>query len=160
MKIQKNVLKALIKECLVEILSEGLGNNLVETISRSTPITHQKLLPRPQSAYLDRKVGPDPSLNKRLMEAVKEQSVGGPSYMRDILADTAKNTLASHMGSDGERSVAKDAAGMMMEQMTPEQLVGEETVSKWAALAFDKRKFSVPMNFNDEDMQNIAKKTA
>ena len=47
MKITKSDLKAIVKECLIEILSEGLGSSL--------PVVKRNPLPRQENPYLEEK---------------------------------------------------------------------------------------------------------
>lgn len=85
-KLSRNSLKALVKECLVEILSEGIGSAPVE----SRP--QKKSRPKNSSNVATKK-----SIAKKLnFDRVVDQTVSSlteDSVMQEIFADTARNTL-------------------------------------------------------------------
>ena len=141
--MKKSELKMLIKECLVELLAEGLGGSLVEATSRRVQgrvsgTSKARSFPA-HDPLLDRRVaGPSrgTSPNAMLQERIKAESGGNP-VLADILADTAMTTLQTQMANEGRQApVASDAASMAVAQSSPEELFGEEAASKWAALAF------------------------
>lgn len=124
MKTSKSELKAIVKECLLEILSEGLGNVQPKT---EGVIKHKQ--ERQQRPIV-------PSM--ALKEAVRESS-GGNKVLAEILADTAVTSLPQHLSA--ERSVPAQPVGNSREAQivsahTPEELFGEENASRWADLAF------------------------
>ena len=114
-KVTKSQLKKIVKECLLEILSEGLGAQVFDAESATTvPKNSQKT---PSSA---------------LVSAIKAESRGNP-LMAEIFADTAAKTLPRMLS---ERS---DGGGSQLQEQfsgNPEDVFGEETSSKWANLAF------------------------
>lgn len=139
MKIDRNELKSLIKECLVELLAEGLGGGLNESL-RAKPIRGSAMQPPPRrhNPQLDRRVTSPIAQHSALTEAVRA-SAGGNPIMADILADTAMTTLQSQINAEGRGGAAHgggDAASLMVANSNPEELFGEETTSKWADLAF------------------------
>lgn len=116
-KITKSQLKKIVKECLVEILNEGLSGALVSseietTVPKNIPERAQK---KPSSS---------------LISAIRAESRGDP-VMAQIFADTAKNSLPK-MLSERSDSISSQ------EQFygTPEEAFGEDVSSKWANLAF------------------------
>jgi hypothetical protein len=116
-KITKSQLKKIVKECLVEILNEGLSGALVSsevetTVPKNVSERAQK---RPSDA---------------LATAIKAEARGNP-VMAQIFADTAKNSLPK-MLSERSDSISDQ------EQFygTPEEAFGEDVSSKWANLAF------------------------
>ena len=147
-KISKMQLKAIVKECLVEILQEGLGSlsasqygpaiNLPMSESRNPPAKKQaKISPLDMPAYPPRGAGRH---TNAMMETIKNESRGNP-IMAEILADTAMTTLPKMMS--GGDSIAEGTSGghsrmSQQEQFagTPEQVFGEDVASKWANLAF------------------------
>lgn len=140
MKLQREQLKSLIKECLVEILSEGLGNSLsvpVRSLPQVTGISETRAR-RPQQRrddpILDRPVSAGRSISPSLKEAVRQESKGDP-MLASILAHTAATTLPNMLSA--ERG-GMGAPGGQEEQFngTPEQVFGEETTSRWSSLAF------------------------
>ena len=139
MKISRDQLKQLVKECLVEILANGLGGNLTEQIQRKSVNSVQTIRQQPKNAFLDTPVSRKQQPTNALKEAIKIES-GGNSILADIFADTAATTLQKQMAhstpSGGALSPAAGAVEMLVAQAEPEQLFGEEAAGKWAALAF------------------------
>ena len=140
MKITKTELKSIVKECLVDILSEGLG----ETLSSVHNISQKKTMTNP-SSFLenDKKQQTLQQTARRqspeLREAIRREA-GGNKVMESILADTAASTLPNMLQNEGRPTVPGGARGGMAEQIVasvnPEELFGEDATSKWANLAF------------------------
>lgn len=135
MKVSKDQFKTLIKECLVEILAEGLGNNLVESRGFKQPV--KKIQGVAKTPVRSQK----PAYNPALDEVVKFEA-GGNSIMQEILADTAAKTLPAIMeaersgpvlSSHGPGATKED---LIVAQTTPEELFGADMVSKWSSVAF------------------------
>jgi hypothetical protein len=130
MKLTKSDLKAIVKECLVEILTEGLGSSL--TAIKRNP------LPRQENPYLDEKrahaIKHDTS---KFQEFIKKES-GGNRIMEDIFTDTASSTLQKILQSEakGAVPVKHNAIEQVVADANPEDLFGEEIISKWASYAF------------------------
>lgn len=124
MKYTKSDLKSLIKECLVEILSEGLGPTLVESATK---------IPQPSPRMVPSQ--PRPRVpTASLHEAIKQESKGNP-LLANILADTAASTLQNQIAAEGRGPM--DATSMAIVDVEPKALFGEDAAMKWAALAFD-----------------------
>jgi len=119
-KISREALKNIVKECLIEILQEGIG---------AFP---KRVVPQQQTEI--RKIVPQqrPKQSPALLNAIKEVS-GGNDIMAEIFADTAKTTLPNMLseGSEGNPSLNN------VEQFNgaPEEVFGE-AASTWADLAF------------------------
>lgn len=134
----------LIKECLVELLAEGLGQDMNEAVSHQRPIVGRAVTPpqnrrRPQhDPMLDRKVVPQ--VRNALQEAIKTEARGN-SLMADLLADTAVTTLQSQYAngdSNPTPGLGGPAHGISQQEQfngRPEDVFGE-AASKWADLAF------------------------
>ena len=132
MKYTKNELKSLIKECLIEILAEGLGEPLVEAASRPAPRSPNQSQRNP--GLLAQSAPPKPrGVSAALREAVKAEAKGNP-VLADILADTAATTLQTQLGAEGRGPM--DSTQMAIVDVEPQELFGEEAASKWAQLAF------------------------
>lgn len=151
MKVNREQLKALIKECLVELLVEGLGNVPVSAgpVARRAPIAGvaEQRRRQPQrpgfDPRLDTPVSPGRAPSNALKEAVKREAGGNP-IMEAIFADTARTTLPSMLshGDVGTPPAGSSGAGghviSQQEQFhgAPEQVFGEDSVGRWADLAF------------------------
>jgi hypothetical protein len=157
MKVSKKLLKQIVKECLIEILTEGLGS-IVPTspaIYPSTvPGTNRDVLmagqmmeryvpPEPMETPMPRRQAPPPTpsrLNQQVASAVKElASATRDPMMASIFADTARSTLMEQGINDRPIQTVDpraDRAAKIVDAVPPEQLFGDEAASKWAALAF------------------------
>ena len=152
----------LVKECLLEILSDGLGSGLQESVNRghaSQPRQHMGLgrLSSEQHARLpgnrnrpvfdpnlDTPIGNRPPPTSALKEAIKREA-GGNSVLADILADTAATTLQAQLNAgDGGPSAGSMSPGGGQEQFhgNPDEVFGPAATmradgsSHWADLAF------------------------
>ena len=159
----KKVLKSIVKECLLEILAEGLiGNNsatqkevrefrgtLQETRERqqaSEMIDQQtsKASSSRRPSYLDKiKMNVDtrrdtaPGLDNQTKKRVA--SITSDPIMSDILADTAMTTLQeqkeTRRNTGPSVMSSGDKAAKIVDQSSPEDLFGGQA-NKWANLAF------------------------
>lgn len=150
MGITKAQLKSIVKECLVEILSEGIGQTpmlIPENTKRQQQKRNMDVPPissvfqqnaskiKMNMATSQQQQGVNPHA---LREAIKREA-GGNNVMADILADTAANTLPTMLENDRSRYSQPQPTGIVERAVaaaTPDQLFGEEAASKWAALAF------------------------
>ena len=135
MKITRNKLKSLVKECLVEILAEGIGDaseTLVESSSRSRSKTQQSSrAPKRRRSAVDHI-----KFDKRVNETVSAMTQD--PTMAAIFADTAKTTLQDQLSSESRAPVVPagaDSAARAAAQYNPEDLF--EGASNWSMLAFD-----------------------
>jgi len=117
--VSRAALKNIVKECLIEILQDGLGA-LPKRVSQQQVET-RKIVPQQR-----------PKQSPALLNAIKEVSCGN-DIMAEIFADTAKTTLPNMLseGSEGKPSLNN------VEQFNgaPEEVFGE-AASTWADLAF------------------------
>jgi hypothetical protein len=145
-KVSRDLLKGLVKECLVEILSEGLGND-----SQAAALTERRV-PRKQkkSKPVRRNVndlisyGSDntPPVSNDRINALANSAANGNDVMAEIFRDTAKNTLPKMMASETrgaaasmtERVARGDQATRAMAANDPMDVF--DGASNWAALAF------------------------
>jgi hypothetical protein len=135
MKLSKSDLKAIVKECLVELLSEGLGG-----ISPTTAAPFPRSQNAVTSALSDSlKRQPVPRPTPHLREAIRREA-GGDKVMESILADTAASTLPKFLQAGDGKSPMPVVGGGIVEQVVaqanPEDLFGDDVASKWASLAF------------------------
>jgi len=140
MKTTRDELKALVKQCLIEILNEGL-------MSKSSPVTFQQPLISGVSEQKTKQRAQrfNPALDTPirsstpLKESIKREANGNP-LMESIFADTAKTTLPAMMSAGDSSQQGSSLVPKISQQEqfhgTPEQIFGEENTSKWANLAF------------------------
>ena len=153
-KVTKGVLKGIVKECLVEILQEGL----VETTSAiNESYSHResrqprktKRSRRPMQETSQRRTGLDTisysgkksidkqpvneSFNKNVKKAA-ERLTSDP-VLSSILMDTARTTLQEQNSAGSiQHNKPKDKASRIVENSTPDELF--DGSDKWAHLAF------------------------
>ncbi len=143
MKITREQLKAMIKECIVEVLSEGLGpqKRITETLRTGRVVQQSQMRQRPFDARLDTPVVQKSSIHSNSVRSAIKASAGKNSVMEAIFADTAATTLmeqaaAGDTSSTGESSSRGVQTAMEHIRGTPEEVFGEDTTSRWANLAF------------------------
>jgi hypothetical protein len=165
MALSRAELKMVIKECLIELLSEGLGN--VQSSASRPPapgrVPINGAIREQRTANGRRRPDFDPKLDtplqggrqatNALKEAIKRESGGNP-MMAAILADTAMTTLPTQLsngdsmgspaaGSSGTSPISREHAPNQQEQFTgnPDEIFEGATPradgsSHWADLAF------------------------
>jgi len=134
MKTSRDELKTIVKQCLIEILSEGIGANkfLAPQTQKISGFSEQRTRMGSRQGFdpaLDTPVKQPPS---QLKEAIRREA-GGNKLMESIFADTAATTMM--VSGDGGAPVH---AMTQQEQFSgnPEQVFGEESAGRWASLAF------------------------
>jgi len=134
MKLTRSKLKDIVKECIVEVLAEGIGDSakpLVEAKNERSNSRENRKTPRRRNTATD-----NIRFDKRVNEAVS--SMTQDPTMAAIFADTAKTTLQDQIGSEGRAPIApigSDSAARAAAQYNREDLF--EGSSNWAMLAFD-----------------------
>ena len=135
-KLTKNQLKSIVKECLVEILSEGLATSadmIVEAKKEKTLRKASRPSGRPKrNAALD-----EVKFNNAAEQ--RAASITDDPIMRSILADTAKTTLQEQAQADRGQGVSMQetaAPGKNIEDIP----IFAEGAQNWAALAFTEKK--------------------
>ena len=131
MKLTKQVFKKVVKECLMEILSEGLGDGKVSVKPRKV-----RTSPTPRSRAPDLV-----QFNNAINETVG--NLTNDPVMASIFADTAKTTLQEQINMD-PHTRGSQMGGTAFSDGTekiddPEEIFGE-AAEKWAALAFSEKK--------------------
>ena len=131
-KVSRSVLKSLVKECLVEILAEGLvGTN--KNIQESKKRSASKVSPRPKKKTVQER-----NTSDEIPQTIK--NVTNDPLMQSIFADTAKTTLVEQVAADNrQRVVAGDPVSQHVDKSDPMELFGE-SASNWATLAFSEKK--------------------
>jgi light-regulated signal transduction histidine kinase (bacteriophytochrome) len=134
MKLSRQQLKSIIKECLVEILAEGLTTtqfNLAE--QRKSPVQEvQKRSQVPQPRKFN------PVLDTPLKEAITNVAQGN-KLMQSIFEDTAKTTLVKMQNAgDNGHSVTPTMNSVEHFEGDPTDIFGPEMTKNWEFLAFNK----------------------
>jgi len=137
-KVSRSVLKEIVKECLVEILSEGLltsAENIQESKSRKpnkrgTSKISPEVFQKRNKMLKERTQRNEPSVNV--------DHLTDDPMMREIFADTAATTLRDQPHTEsgaGKRDYfPSDAAAQVVYNNDLEDLF--EGAGNWAALAF------------------------
>ena len=159
-KLTKGALKEIVKECLVEILQEGFGNNLNEQLNRrsysaselsvqnnyDTSLQLQEQIRRPaldNVRFNTKKEKINENFDRNTSSAIGQMT--SDPILAEILSDTARTTLQSQLA--GERkgpggtslptSHAGDHAARTVAQSDLLDLFGDSS-KNWANLAFNK----------------------
>tara|TARA_B100000676_G_C18056305_1_gene834649 strand:- start:696 stop:1109 length:414 start_codon:yes stop_codon:yes gene_type:complete len=130
-KLKRGDLKQIVKECLVEILSEGLENTQTSLVESRVVAEEAPRRPR-------KKAPPNRKRNDRFDEAIARNvsSLTDDPMMAALFEDTARGTYQDQMANDG-----KPGAVSMTETAAPgvelSDIFGERASQNWASLAFD-----------------------
>lgn len=157
MKMTRDQLKGIVKECLVEILSEGLTSSQ-KTMTESRPQASQRQISEsaaqhrnPRSSTADKisflpsrdEIRSAPAQAPRQNQQLARSLTSDP-ILADIFADTARSGVHMQMnesaGAAHEQMIASagDAAAKVMLRSDPTDVFGE-SAGKWAALAFSEK---------------------
>jgi len=127
-KVSRTVLKSLVKECLVEILSEGLVG-ATEQIQESKRVAPKRKVIAKKKRPVKKDIIP---------ETVK--GITDDPLMQSIFADTARTTLQEQTTAErNPRVIAGDSISRIVDQKDPEEIFGE-AANNWASLAFSEKK--------------------
>tara|TARA_R110001592_G_scaffold136711_2_gene354037 strand:- start:768 stop:1226 length:459 start_codon:yes stop_codon:yes gene_type:complete len=143
-KNTKAALKSIVKECLIELLAEGLSDT--ETINESkslkstfNKVSNNNISSNSNKRYLNdikKDIDNSKTFNEdRISETVSK--ITKDDVMSQILADTARTTLVAQGNSASGANImtAGDAAAKASLQSDPMELFSE-SAGKWANLAF------------------------
>jgi len=161
-RLSKNKLKIIVKECLVEILEEGLSSSTgisamqhpSQTLKRpkKTGIVGESRLERENKSM--RRIASDnisygaaseDSGNQKLNAAIETavSSVTDDPIMSSIFSDTARTTLQEQYNRESQKGASVmmqgDNAAKVASQSDPADLFGAAS-QNWAALAFSDKK--------------------
>ena len=137
-KVSRSVLKEIVKECLLEILFEGIDS---EPGYDEEPIREvrrpQRRAPRPSSkrdlaAAVDRQTS-KAQVKDNYVEAAVNTLTDDP-MMAAIFADTAKTTLQEQRKGEGRRMPADNAAAVVESVEDMSDIF--EGANNWASIAF------------------------
>jgi hypothetical protein len=141
MKLTRASLKSLIKECIIEVLTSGIGDDSLFISESST--SRKPATPRRQKR--SRSTNNSPTRTRKALDNITfdrtvNESVGNLTQdpvMQTIFADTAKTTLQdqySHSNNTPTVPAGADRAAVAVASADPTQLF--EGSSNWAQLAF------------------------
>lgn len=138
-KVSRDMLKGLVKECLVEILAEGLTGGNTEELNESFSMSKPKKNFKQTMKEVEK-----PASQKFVNESFEEntqkiisQATNDP-IMAAILSDTAKTTLQEQNTADRPNQFnAKptDTYSQIASESDPMELFGGAS-NNWASLAF------------------------
>ena len=133
-KVTKSLLKSIVKECLVEILSEGLAGSedaLLE--SKTSVITNTRSTRRAPPKAPRRPALDTVSYNAAVQEKVS--TITSDPMMAEIFQDTAMTTLVEQKEAKSRQSYQPaDSAARVAYDNDPSDLFSG--ANNWAALAF------------------------
>tara|TARA_R110000851_G_scaffold37420_7_gene96676 strand:+ start:11966 stop:12409 length:444 start_codon:yes stop_codon:yes gene_type:complete len=141
-KIKRSVLKQLIKECLVEILIEGIDSEpgTEALVEAARPRHINKSSPDMERIQKNRDLLDSKKVSKSGINETVINNVTSDPLMAEILRDTASTTLMSQGMSNSitsdRRAISGDLATQAVANNDIEQLF--EGSENWATLAFDK----------------------
>ena len=141
-RISREDLKSIVKECLVEILSEGL----VSSANKVNESKSAKSASQPRHS-IQNKMPDQAEFRKKLAENVR---VGPPQVnhakniakvtsdpiLAEILADTANTTLVQMIQAESRQPVAGPVDSATMKVMNSDPMDLFEGAGSWADLAF------------------------
>lgn len=129
MKMTRQALKGIVKECLVEILSEGISAKNVST-KKTDNASRQARIERIKQEE-QRLVEHRKKFDRKIDTAVS--NLTDDSVMRDILADTARTTLQEQLSHEGN-SPSGGSPGVDIGSLF------DQSETNWASLAFADKK--------------------
>ena len=143
-KIKKSEIKQIVKECLVEILNEGIMSKSKKDLKESVILVDDENEEVPQNVYtrpsspMSHK--PMPTQQKRFAESVKNtvSALTSDPIMQSIFSDTASTTLLEQGNAEQNGKPMTppiDAASRIVQNADPMDLFGGQA-EKWADIAF------------------------
>ena len=131
MKITKQALKSLVKECLMEILTEGIGKKKVRLKSRNAP-------PKP----IPRRRAPDlVHFNNTVNETVS--NLTDDPLIASIFTNTAETTLQEQINMETPAQGSQmggHVSSNVGEKIDDPSEIFESAAGNWAELAFSDKK--------------------
>ncbi len=134
MKLSRNQLKGIVKECLMEILAEGL-------LHESPAVPKKKKRKQQLATNIPTLVEASEPEEDKFAAAV-ENAVSGLTndpIMSSIFKDTAMTTLQEQINGEKHRQVVPQNFGAQAQSDDLDNLFGE-AADRWASLAFTEKK--------------------
>jgi len=142
-KVSRSMLKSIVKECLVELLAEGLSGGDTEELNESFLMSKPKKTFRQTMTQVEKPVS-QKIVNERFEENTQKiisQATNDP-IMASILSDTAKTTLQEQNTADRPNHFSAkptDTYSQVVNDSDPMELF-EGASNNWASLAFSDNK--------------------
>jgi hypothetical protein len=160
MKMTRDQLKKIIKECLVEILMDGAGEALHERAvprqqSPGRQSQYQQPSTRRQTVFDMMQVRQPQQQPQRPQASQINEMVGIATkdpIMAAILADTAQTTLLEQESNGRIPTAGGDQAQRVMSAYNPTEIFGEEAQARWNEAAFAPRNRLPGMSVGNFDM--------
>jgi hypothetical protein len=133
-KLLRSELKNIVKECLVEILSEGLSSDLTNISEKNKTELNESLLPGRRKSRLKDSRGSNMPIQNRHVEIAN--SLTDDPILASVLAEshqTAQNQNDAEKA--GIHAMAGDTAARVAATSDPMEIFGE-SANQWAQLAF------------------------
>ena len=131
-KLTKSALKSIVKECLVEILSEGLArDSSLVSETRALPVNESRATRRPKARKAPK------VKNENFDRAVSRNvsSLTTDPMMAALFEDTARGTYQDQLEGEG-----RPGAVSQQETAAPgadlSDVFGDQAAANWASLAF------------------------
>ena len=133
-KLSRSALKGIVKECLVEILAEGLGEDSSINLVESTRSSRKKKRSAPRQSHPEQRSPVDTvSFSKAVDNTVKR--VTNDPVMASLLSDTAATTLQEQYTA-GETSLASSGGDEGVSLGGNGLDIFDGAAQNWADLAF------------------------
>ena len=132
-KITRSTLKGIVKECLVELLQEGLDGNtaLNETKSRKLSRHKKEEVLRAEKDRLEQ--------HRRKLDTTVSNATDDP-LMQELLAHTANTTLQEQINNDRPGSQPISPQGTPGDPGINLDTIFGDSNSNWSSLAFPEKK--------------------
>jgi hypothetical protein len=138
-KLSRSELKGIVKECLMEILSEGLGDASLDLNESSRPRKRKTSTRR-----VDRSPTSSPALDNIKFSSAVENTVSRATndpLMASLLADTASTTLQEQINHSDESPLTDGgSSGIPLDSDSLD--IFSDASQNWADLAFSSSKNS------------------
>ena len=138
-KVSRSMLKSIVKECLVELLAEGLSggdtSSLNESLSLRKNYNDSNQEVNSEKQFSSNKVV-NPNFEKKTQQLIS-QATKDP-IMASMLEDTAQTTLQEQNNADRPNQFtakANDTYSQIASESDPMEMFGGSS-NNWAALAF------------------------
>ena len=133
-KVTKTQLKSIVKECLVEILSEGISSasSALTEVASPTPSSNKSKARKPRQPVLN------PAHDKVQFGATVDRAVSeltSDPLMTEIFSDTARTTLQERVSAESRRPGAQ-LGGLASDDPGIDTDFFGQSADRWADLAF------------------------